>query len=327
MTDLLNALLQFGPLLLIIVLANLGERARLFQWLTFAALVLVNLILILAGSALAIGAVASQGGVVPGEGALVLDNPVAGLAAMGAGLLGFLPLVPRIRRTIASWLPINPDHAVHTTALVFSIYLVGLTVAQFSLDLADLVAAGAQLTAAAAWAQGLAFMLFGLLGVGVGIRRSWSQTLERLGLTRLSRRQIALGLGVMVVLQVFDLTISYVWAFVDPESFNELSEITRGLLGQFTGPLGALTIGLSAGFGEEILFRGAVQPRFGLWLTTVLFTIGHVQYSISPALFEVFIIGLILGVIRQRENTSTCILIHATYNAVNVLLTPLFPGQ
>lgn len=319
-------LLQFAPFLMITVLANTGERAALFRWLTYAALILVNLTLILMGSVFAALALTPPTNL-PADVAVPFQNPGAGAVIAVAGLLGFLPLIPAIRQVLARWIPIDPTDTVDTTALIFAIYLIGVTGAQFFLDFQELVAAGVEFTFGAAWAQALVFILFGILGVGLGLRRSWSETLDRLGLTRLTVRQVLLGLGVMLALQLFDLVFSYVWFAVDPDSFRALSDVTRGLFRRFATPLGAITLGLSAGLGEEILFRGAVQPRFGLWLATLLFTLGHAQYAISPALVEIFLIGLVLGIIRQRENTSTAILIHATYNALNVFLAPLGPGQ
>jgi membrane protease YdiL (CAAX protease family) len=63
-----------------------------------------------------------------------------------------------------------------------------------------------------------------------------------------------------------------------------------------------------------------VQPRLGLLLATVLFTLGHVQYGLTVATLEVFIIGLALGLTRSRTNTTVCVLIHAGYNSLGVLV-------
>jgi len=41
----------------------------------------------------------------------------------------------------------------------------------------------------------------------------------------------------------------------------------------------ALLLGLSAGVGEEISVRGALQPRLGLFMSSLLFASLHVQYS------------------------------------------------
>ncbi len=43
------------------------------------------------------------------------------------------------------------------------------------------------------------------------------------------------------------------------------------------------------------------------------------------ATLEIFVIGLVLGLMRNRTNTTVCILIHASYNAVGVLLGLLQP--
>jgi membrane protease YdiL (CAAX protease family) len=88
---------------------------------------------------------------------------------------------------------------------------------------------------------------------------------------------------------------------------------------------GAVILGLSAGISEELLFRGAVQPRLGILLASILFTIGHLQYGLTVATLEILVIGLILGLMRKWTHTTICILIHASYNTVGVLLGLLRP--
>ncbi|MBK6432580.1 MAG: CPBP family intramembrane metalloprotease [Anaerolineae bacterium] len=56
-----------------------------------------------------------------------------------------------------------------------------------------------------------------------------------------------------------------------------------------------------------MIFRGALQPRFGLILTSFLFAVIHVQYGLSPAVVQVFVLGLVLGIIRQRGNLTMSI--------------------
>jgi membrane protease YdiL (CAAX protease family) len=95
----------------------------------------------------------------------------------------------------------------------------------------------------------------------------------------------------------------------------DVERLTEQLLGSlFTTPLGILTIGLSAGLGEETLFRGAVLPRFGLILTSIFFALIHSQYGITLSTLVVFLLGLVLGLERLRYNTSTAMITHATYN-------------
>jgi membrane protease YdiL (CAAX protease family) len=82
-------------------------------------------------------------------------------------------------------------------------------------------------------------------------------------------------------------------------------------------------VGLSAGISEELLFRGAVQPRLGLVVTAFLFAVAHLQYGLSLATVEILIIGLVLGLVRQRTSTTICMIIHASYNTVGTLLEML----
>lgn len=314
--------LVFVPFLFIAVLANMGEGAPLFRWLAYAGLVLMNLLLILQG--LVVMFLLPQVAEEPG---LRFGSPATAFVLLATGLLAFLPLLPAVRSQVARWLNIDPANTVHTTALVFALYLLGLTAMQFFLDFGELDTAGIELTVLAVWEQALGFLLLGVVGAGLGLRRSLSETLARLGLSRVRGQQVLLGVGAIAALQLFDLAISLLWSSVHPDSFQDILDISRRLFRNFAGPAGAVTLGITAGVGEEILFRGALQPRFGLWLTTLLFTMGHAQYGLTPALFEVFVIGLVLGIVRTRANTTTAIFIHAGYNAVNVLLTPLILGQ
>ena len=43
----------------------------------------------------------------------------------------------------------------------------------------------------------------------------------------------------------------------------------------------ALYLSLCAGIGEEIFFRGAVQPLIGIWITAVFFVAIHGYYSVK----------------------------------------------
>ncbi|MCC7060855.1 MAG: CPBP family intramembrane metalloprotease [Burkholderiaceae bacterium] len=102
----------------------------------------------------------------------------------------------------------------------------------------------------------------------------------------------------------------------------------QGLNDVLLGPLlgsaaGILTIGFAAALGEETLFRGALQPRFGIFLTTLLFAITHNQYGLSLSTVVVFAAGLIFAGLRRRHNTVTSMLAHATYNITLGLLALL----
>jgi uncharacterized protein len=86
----------------------------------------------------------------------------------------------------------------------------------------------------------------------------------------------------------------------------------------------ALLIGVGAGLGEETLFRGALQPRLGITLTSVLWASVHVQYGPSILLVYIFVLSIGLGILRRRVNTTATFLTHAGYNSLGVLLTYYF---
>ena len=77
-------------------------------------------------------------------------------------------------------------------------------------------------------------------------------------------------------------------------------------------------LGLSAGVGEEVLVRGALQPRSGLVWASVIFGAAHVQYSWFGMLVIVAL-GLTLGLVRRHSNTTTAIVVHAAYDVLAAL--------
>ena len=110
-----------------------------------------------------------------------------------------------------------------------------------------------------------------------------------------SLRDLGIALGAVVGLFLFQIGYAIVWQAIDPTGFAQISDASNILLGDMTGLAGALTIGLAAALGEELIFRGALLPPFRLLLTSVLFTIIHSQYGLSPAAGIIFAIALVLG--------------------------------
>ena len=76
-----------------------------------------------------------------------------------------------------------------------------------------------------------------------------------------------------------------------------------------------LVLGVSAGVGEEVLVRGALQPRVGILWASLMFAAGHVQYTWFGML-TIAMIGITLGLIRKHANTTTAIVVHALYDIV-----------
>ena len=85
----------------------------------------------------------------------------------------------------------------------------------------------------------------------------------------------------------------------------------------------AFLIAFGAAVGEEIAFRGALQPIFGLWPTAVFFALTHVQYTLTPATLLIVGVALGLGWLRKRFNTTAAIVAHFAYD-FTLLALPLY---
>ena len=82
-----------------------------------------------------------------------------------------------------------------------------------------------------------------------------------------------------------------------------------------------LAISVAAGVGEEIFFRGLLQPRIGLWASTALFALGHVGYGQPFLLLGVTVLSLIYGLLaRWRGNVWAAVVAHTLFDAVQLLV-------
>lgn len=336
----MDQLLLFVPFLLPVLAANLGERQRLapthtgepgrrstldkvLRYLPYGLLIAINLGL------LGISALALLNGLVQllmpdtlDPEAMQINWLVVAITAFLTALLANLPLLPPVRTWLARWLPIDAASLVHMTALAFAVYQLGLSLGQMALigGLENLIDPELSLSIWDVILSGIPLLLFAVAGVGLWIRRGGRGTLERLGLHWPTWRQLLVAAGITVLLLAFDFVVNWTWQEVAPTRYELLQRVSENIFGGLATTAGALALGLSAGISEELLFRGAVQPRLGLLLTTVLFAIGHLQYGLTVATLEVFVIGLVLGLVRKRSHTTVCILIHAAYNGVGTLL-------
>jgi membrane protease YdiL (CAAX protease family) len=169
-------------------------------------------------------------------------------------------------------------------------------------------------------AQNVGLVLVSLLGVGLFVARPWTDVLERLGLTR--RFDWRWWLGGTAAGLASAWLLEFAWRALSPATLAQVNDISDILFKGVAslGLLGALLAGILPGIGEEIVFRGAAQPRFGLFVTALLFALIHTQYTVSPALAQILAMGLILGIVRERVNTTTSIAVHASYNILLFLL-------
>ena len=252
--------------------------------------------------------------------------PRLGLGVAIIALAGLSALLPPVRRLAARIIAISPDRVVHAVALSYSVLIfinLWLVLGLGLETLLDMMEAEASADASSAfqlmsflWGQNIALALMALVGVGWLSRRGWRSALQRLGLTRPDLSDVAWGVGMGVGMFILLIPVGLIMELLGlGTDMDEIEQLIEAMMGPMLTSLpGILTLGLAAALGEELVFRGALQPRFGIALTAILFAFTHSQYVISPATLVVFILGLVLGWVRMRRNTSTAMILHATYN-------------
>lgn len=348
MGELVFLAIIFLPLVLILWLANLADRqrqeeqpAQTYSMLTYGTLVVfwgflfgVGVLLSLAGLLVRAlpGLAESPASELPDAAMMaevVAALPKFGLSLWFPAIFGVLFLLPPVRRLFARFISIDPTRAVHAVALSYTMLIIvqmGILLA-IGLDaLADSVEAGPDVgvndLVSLTWVQNAFFVLMAIVGVGWLVRRLWNQSWQRIGVVRPSFKQIGLGIGLGLLLVAALIPLEYL---VDLTGFGfdeDVARLSEELVGpMMTSALGILTLGLAAALGEESVFRGALQPRFGLLLTALLFALLHSQYGITLSTLIVFMLGLVLGWVRIRYNTSTSMIVHAVYNMTLGLLS------
>jgi membrane protease YdiL (CAAX protease family) len=343
MNELSGLLIMFVPLFLVMGLANLAERQREraepHQALAVTSYLLLGLLYLL--GIVAGLAVQVLGFLVQQQPQLLEEAGVPfqpdSFAMLGAGiwipcLVGTLLLLPPVRRLLARFTAIDPQSPVHAVALAFSalviinlMFTLGLGLANLAEMLAEQAESGATTnTLLSLWLQQIFTALLGMVGVGWLSRRDLGGTLQRLGIVTPTLGQILIGFFLGLLMVPVIIVVEQVSTYYNIGVDQSVSDLTEQLLGSlFTTPFGIFTVGAAAALGEETIFRGAAQPRFGLLLTSLLFALVHGNYGLSISTLIVFIVGLILGILRQRYNTTTSMVMHATYNMTLALLAYL----
>lgn len=238
--------------------------------------------------------------------------------AVGIGIA--LPFVGPLRRLLARFMPFDPNSMPDTVGLsillgialyLTAINVIGPTAAVTAVGITELVT------------QSLTFVLISYLGVGALINRSIPSATQRLGLHVPSLRQTVIALALVLVAFLITATSSILMGVFQPELRKEIEQGLVQMTEQVSTFSGALILGLSAGIGEEVLFRGAIQPRYGIIFTSLVFSLFHVQYGFSLVVLGIFMVGILFGVERQRMNTTTAIITHLVYDTIAVVITSL----
>lgn len=339
--------LQSLPFLLLAVLAYAGEQKREFRALAFAYFVLLMLLagvlclLLSAGGVIrpevfavhkdeagqAVSAAVQKDSFYPGGPRQLFEIAAA---YFGIGLLGLCLFLPNVRRSVAGLLPTYADSFVHAIAVATVVTLIALlfvplmVLGQPPVLLLFQHLAGSPPLEGMSNADQMIDTLAGLvwlvpsaiLAVGYPYARTIRESLVRVGLVRPTVAQVVFAvvaaLALVYVMTGVDHAISWFWRLMDwpatdTKTFEELMKFGFSLWG-------ALVIGVTAGLGEELFARGVLQPRLGIVLSNLLFTAAHALQYNWDGLVSVFLIGLVLGVIRKKTNTTTSAIVHGTYD-------------
>jgi membrane protease YdiL (CAAX protease family) len=290
------------------VLANFGERystARILTLIAGGALAALSLLVGLVGSLLHLLAYTAGG-----ESASKFEQAEQTLLPFAvAGILGLVFLWPRVQRAVARILPIRPGSPVIYLTVVLGLLLVAQ-------QLSTQVQSQPPLTYSELLAQDIPFLILAFIGVGIFIRRSPRETIERLALVPPRQKRwwlvSIIGIGIFMAVAIGIEALANQLA---PSQQKQVTDVTTVLFSRFNNPAAIIFLGVLAGVVEETLFRGALLPRFGIVVTAILFAALHVQYAVSFATFEVFVLGLGLGWLRVRSgSTLTCMVTHAGYD-------------
>ena len=314
------------------LLAQVARKSRGAEITLIVVLLTLSLLIATVGSVTGLGLLRAANGGAPGLGSPSLV--AAGGAALLVGIIGVGLCVPPLRGVTGE----RRERKFWTDPPTFlALWLFAAVLANNAVSLLLFVGVpdvsrrflGARLSPGAVLISELPLLALALLGVGVGVRRSLRETLDRLGYGPVSPRQ--LGIVVLFVGAALALSTAAdaLFAALQPDLYREVGEISNSLfntrgMSPVAAVLFALLVGVGAGLGEETLFRGAVQPVLGIVPTSILFASMHVQYGPSLLLVYLFLLSAGLGLIRRYVNTTASFLAHAAYNSLGIILTYFF---
>lgn len=149
---------------------------------------------------------------------------------------------------------------------------------------------------------------------------------NRLGLaTRHPGREVGIGLAagvaawVMVIVAVLGLAVLI--QLLGAEDL--LPQTPPAVISWIVGlPMAVrLALSLSAGVVEEVFFRGFLQPRIGLALSSLLFVVAHMSYGQPLMLLGVALLSVYFGLlVVWRRNLWAAMAAHFAFDAIQLLI-------
>ncbi len=236
-----------------------------------------------------------------------------------AGTLALL-LIPPLGTRILRALGLDPSSAVHRVVAVAFVLTVIDAVALFG-ELAESGPVQMPFYPSDPLVSLMTDVALALAGVGFGLTRDLRATLARLDVRRVTRRQLAFAVLVALGFQLVIGVMEHLESVLLPSVHALEDRFGYDFVG-LPPWVGAVLTSVTAGVGEEVLFRGALQPRLGVVLTAVLFGALHVQYQV-PGMVMIVLMGIALGVLKNRTSTTFTAVVHVLYD-IGAFLLPDF---
>ncbi|PYM18127.1 MAG: hypothetical protein DMD81_06745 [Candidatus Rokuibacteriota bacterium] len=233
----------------------------------------------------------------------------AALIAIAAGMT--VCAVRRVRALLVRPLGLDPDSAVHVVTAVAAALTISTSVVLFS-ELQREPDEPVRFYFSDSVVSVLSDATLALAGVGFLLTRGARDARLRLGLRAIGLRQVALA----AVLAGLFLGVVGMMEHLEAIWLPQMHALEDRFDYDFVGMpawIGALLLSLSAGIGEELVFRGALQPRVGIVMTSMLFAAGHVQYQLAGILM-IFVVAVGLGIVKQRTSTTFTVVLHVLYD-------------
>lgn len=252
-----------------------------------------------------------------------------GFALLSLAMILSQPFRLRLRRLLPASATFDPESPVHVTAWVLMLVMISGVITNFVAGggisgMAQSIETGGIDLSNVAF-ENVLWVLAATLGIGLFLRRTPQAALKRLGLRFPTRQDFGWGTGIGVMLFGLVIGVSIVWVqSVSPEALEQQTAASSQIAQSFNSLPLALLLALIVSFGEEIFFRGAIQPVFGNVFTTIIFAALHTQYTLTPATLLIIATSLALGWLRERYSTSAAIIGHFVYNFIQLALAVLF---
>ena len=342
----------------IVIIANLYQARRFENRMALNGLyLLLSVMIVLIGAMVLLTAVASSGSAnLVENNNLTLEISLEAsiglfIASLFAGVISLIITFSRRTRIFVQKYIVRSDgvekrkHAdsvIHTLALILMLFASIFTIGNF------IIAGGIQgiaeelvnISVADLLSNFLMYVLLALLGVGIFIRRNLSRTLIRLGIRLPEQGQFGqwlrdaikhLIIGAIIGFGMFwiQVGLSLIWQMsVSPETLAEQTAASQAMFAALGGSLWmGFLVAFTAGVGEELLFRGALQPIFGNLLVSIFFVMLHSQYILTPASLIILLVSLVFGFLRSRYTTPSAMMAHFVYNFTPFVLMGILSGM